>query len=82
MTFSRSNPMAARRRSSAILRYAVILMSLVVLPIPVSAQAAPDPAKREGSVMTNQEAWNLYEKYLSVRLIMITFDLKLLRVAG
>jgi hypothetical protein len=65
MTFSRSNPMAARRRSSAILRYAVILMSMVVLPIPVSAQAAPDPAKREGSVMTNQEAWNLYEKYLS-----------------
>ena len=67
MVFSRSNPMAARRRESAILPYAVILMSLLVLPIPVSAQAAPapTPAKREGSVMTNQEAWKLYEKYLS-----------------
>jgi SnoaL-like domain len=65
MSFSRSNPMAARRRGSAILPYAVILMSLLVLPIPVSAQAAPTPAKREGSVMTNQEAWKLYEKYLS-----------------
>jgi SnoaL-like protein len=32
--------------------------------ISVSAQAAPDPAKKEGSVMTNQEAWKLYEKYL------------------
>jgi hypothetical protein len=40
-------------------------MSLVVLPIPVSAQAAPDSTKIEGSVMTNQEAWRLYEKYLS-----------------
>ena len=40
-------------------------MSLVIFPIPVSAQAVPDPAKREGSVMTNQEAWKLYEKYLS-----------------
>jgi hypothetical protein len=33
--------------------------------ISVSAQAAPDPAKREGSAMTNHEAWTLYEKYLS-----------------
>jgi hypothetical protein len=40
-------------------------MSLVVLPIPVSAQAAPGSTKIEGSVMTNQEAWKLYEKYLS-----------------
>jgi hypothetical protein len=67
MFFSRSNPMAARLRGSAILPYAVILMSLLVLPIPASAQAAsaPTPAKKEGSVMTNQEAWKLYEKYLS-----------------
>jgi hypothetical protein len=40
-------------------------MSLVVLPIPVSAQAAPDSTKIERSVMTNQEAWRLYEKYIS-----------------
>lgn len=65
MAFSRSNPMTARRCESEILRYAVILMSLVVLPIPVVAQAASDPAKGEGLVMTNQEAWKLYEKYLS-----------------
>jgi hypothetical protein len=50
---------------SATLRGAAIPMSLVVLPIPVSAQALPDPAKTEGSIMTNQEAWKLYEKYLS-----------------
>ena len=67
MAFSRSSPIAARLHRSAILRYAVIPMSLVVLPIPGFAQApqAPAPAKREGSVMTNQEAWKLYEKYLS-----------------
>jgi len=41
----------------AILRNATILMSLLSLMISVSAQA--------GSVMTNQEAWKLYEKYLS-----------------
>ena len=38
-------------------RNATILMSLVTLMISVSAQA--------GSVMTNHEAWKLYEKYLS-----------------
>jgi len=65
MAFFRSNRIAARRRRIAILRCAVILVSLVALPIPVSAQAAPEPAKREGSVVTNQEAWSLYEKYLS-----------------
>lgn len=65
MAFSRSNPMAPRRRESTILRSAAILMSLVVLPSPASAQAAPDLTKIEGSVMTNQEAWRLYEKYLS-----------------
>lgn len=65
MALTRSNPIAARRRGSAILRYAVILTSLMVLPIPVCAQTASDPAKREGSVMTNQDAWKLYEKYVS-----------------
>lgn len=45
--------------------FAIILVSLLVLPIPVFAEATPPPAKREGSVMTNQEAWKLYEKYLS-----------------
>ena len=65
MAFSRSNPMTARRCGSEILRYVVVLMSLAVLPIQVSAQAASDPAKGEVLVMTNQEAWKLYEKYLS-----------------
>lgn len=65
MAFSHSNPMAPRQRGSPILRSAVILMNLVVLPIPVSARAAPDSTKIEGSVMTNQEAWRLYEKYIS-----------------
>ncbi|HJV41106.1 hypothetical protein, partial [Caulobacter sp.] len=65
MTLFRSNPMAARRRGSAILRYALILASLVFLPVPASAQAASDPAKREALAMTNQEAWKIYEKYLS-----------------
>jgi hypothetical protein len=60
-----SNSMAARRRGSTILRNATILMSLLSLLVSVSAQAAPDPAKRGGSVMTNREAWKLYEKYLS-----------------
>ncbi|MDQ0390508.1 nuclear transport factor 2 family protein [Labrys monachus] len=43
------------------MRNATISMSLL---IPVSAQAAPDPVKSEGSVMTNHESWKLYEKYL------------------
>ncbi|HJV44000.1 nuclear transport factor 2 family protein, partial [Caulobacter sp.] len=33
--------------------------------VPASAQAASDPAKREALAMTNQEAWKIYEKYLS-----------------
>ncbi|MER8443381.1 nuclear transport factor 2 family protein [Mesorhizobium sp. M1066] len=67
MVFFRSNAMAARRRGSAILPYAVILTSLLALPVPASAQAAsaPAPAKKEGLVMTNQEAWTLYQKYIS-----------------
>jgi hypothetical protein len=40
-------------------------MSVMILPIPISAQAAPDPVKNERSAMTNQEAWRLYEKYIS-----------------
>src|SRR6478672_1541072 len=64
MVFSGSDLTTARRRGSAILRYAVVLVSVMILPIPVSGQAPPDPAKKEGSVMTNQEAWKLYEKYL------------------
>src|SRR3954469_20923699 len=65
MACSHSSPMAPRRRGSTILRSAAILISLVVLPIPVSAQATPGSTKIEGSVMTNHEAWRLYEKYLS-----------------
>jgi len=65
MALSRSNPTAARRRGCEILPYAVILMSLVALPIPASAQAASDPARMEVLAMTNQEAWKLYEKYIS-----------------
>jgi hypothetical protein len=40
-------------------------MSVMISPIPVSAQAAPDSPKKEVSVMNNQEAWKLYEKYIS-----------------
>lgn len=65
MVFSRSNPMAARRRGSRVLALVGVVLSLLVSPVTVSAQAGPAPAKREGSVMTNQEAWKLYEKYLS-----------------
>ncbi|MCJ9671406.1 MULTISPECIES: nuclear transport factor 2 family protein [Neorhizobium] len=65
MALPGSNPIAAQQWGSAVLRYAVILVSLVVLPIPASAQAVPGPAKREGSAMTNQEAWKIYKKYLS-----------------
>jgi hypothetical protein len=38
-------------------------MSLAALAISVPAQA-PDQATRGRSVVTNQEAWKLYEKYL------------------
>jgi hypothetical protein len=62
MTFSRS---AAPRRRRAILHCAVILMTVMILPIAVSARAAPDLAKRELWVMNNQEAWKLYETYIS-----------------
>jgi hypothetical protein len=65
---SDSNPMAARRLGRTILRNATILVgfaSLASLAISVSVQAAPDLTKRGGSVMTNHEAWKLYEKYLS-----------------
>jgi len=65
MMSASTRPMAARRRRNAILRSATILMSFVSLSISVSAQAAPDPVKRGGLVLTNQEAWKLYEKYLS-----------------
>lgn len=56
--------MAALRRGNPILRKAIILMSSAILSISASAHAAPEPAKIEGIVMTNQEAWKLYEKYL------------------
>lgn len=65
---SHSNPIAARRFGRIILRNATMLVGLVSLAsltIPVSAQAAQDLAKRGGSVMTNHEAWKLYEKYVS-----------------
>jgi hypothetical protein len=65
MVSSDANPMAARRRGSAILRNAIILMGLVSLLFSASAQAAPNPAERGGPVVTNYEAWKLYEKYLS-----------------
>lgn len=65
MVPSGPNPMLSRRRGSSVLRLAAILISLVVLPIPISVQASPDSTKTEGSAMTNQEAWKLYEKYLS-----------------
>jgi len=56
--------MAPRPHGSTNLRKATALIGLVILSIAASAQAVPDPAKKEGSVMTNQEAWKLYEKYL------------------
>lgn len=65
MASSNSHPIPARRRGSTMLRNATILASLVILSISVSVQAAPDAAKGGVSVMTNQEAWKLYEKYLS-----------------
>jgi hypothetical protein len=65
MVSSDTNPMAACLRGRAILHTAVILMGLVSLSISASAQAAPDPAKSGEPVMTNQEAWKLYEKYIS-----------------
>jgi hypothetical protein len=46
-------------------RNATILVSLVSLLISMSAPAAPGPAAKVGSNMTNHEAWKLYEKYLS-----------------
>jgi hypothetical protein len=65
MTSASARPMAARRRRNSILRSATILMSFVSLSISVSAQAAPDTMEKGGLVLTNQEAWKLYEKYLS-----------------
>jgi hypothetical protein len=46
-------------------RIAIILMCFLSSSITASAQAAPDPAKREGPVMTNLEAWKIYERYIS-----------------
>lgn len=65
MVFSLWNPLAVSRRGGTVLPPVVILLSLLVSPVTVPAQADSAPAKREGSVMTNQEAWKLYEKYLS-----------------
>lgn len=65
MVFSRSDPMAARRRRRAVLCHALVLMGVMMSPIPVSAQTAPGPAKKEVSAMNNQDAWKLYEKYIS-----------------
>jgi hypothetical protein len=65
MVSSDSHLPAARRRGPTILRNATILMSLAILSISVSVQAAPDPTKGGAPVMTNQEAWKLYEKYIS-----------------
>ncbi len=65
MVFSDSDLTPARRRGRAILRYAAILASVLILPIQAPAQAATDPPKREVPVMNNQEAWKLYEKYIS-----------------
>jgi hypothetical protein len=36
----------------------------MILMIPVSVQAAPAPAAKGVSEMSNHEAWKLYEKYL------------------
>jgi hypothetical protein len=36
----------------------------VVARLFADADAVPEMAKKEGSVMTNQEAWKLYENYL------------------
>ena len=65
MVSSHSHPMPARRRRSTFMRKASILASLVILSISASVQAAPDQAKIGASVMTNQDAWTLYEKYIS-----------------
>lgn len=65
MICSNSHAMPARRHGSILLRNATILAGLVVLLTSASAQAAPDPAKSGVSVMTNHEAWKLYEKYIS-----------------
>jgi hypothetical protein len=46
-------------------RIAILLMCVLSSSIAASAQAAPDPAKREGPAMTNLEAWKIYERYLS-----------------
>jgi hypothetical protein len=46
-------------------RIASFLMCFLSLSITASAQAAPAPAKREGPVMTNLEAWKIYERYIS-----------------
>ncbi|MEH2498912.1 hypothetical protein V1294_005391 [Bradyrhizobium sp. AZCC 1678] len=52
-------------RASKVPVNAAILASLMALSISVSAPAAPDPAQRGTSVMTNHEAWKIYEKYLT-----------------
>lgn len=65
MAFSDSNPLAARRRGGAILRNATILMGLASLLLSVSAHASQDPAKKGGPVITNNQAWKLYERYIS-----------------
>lgn len=63
MVFSGSDLTAARRRRLAVLCFAAALVS--VMTIPVSAQAAPGLARKELSIVNNQEAWKIYEKYIS-----------------
>ena len=59
-----SEPRPRRARGKTIMRSAAILMNVAILLIQVPAQAAPDQAKKGASAMTNQEAWNIYRKYI------------------
>ena len=61
----RSEPRTRRARGKTAMLSAAILMNLAILSIPVPAQAAPDQAKRGASAMTNREAWDIYQKYIS-----------------
>lgn len=65
MASSDSNTLAARGRGSEILRNATILMGLASLSLSASAHASRDPANKGRPVITNNQAWKLYEKYVS-----------------
>jgi hypothetical protein len=60
-----SEPRPRRACGKTVMRSVAILMNLAFLLIQVPAQAAPDQAKRGASAMTNREAWNIYQKYIS-----------------